>query len=215
MNEVIGKMLAPLNCGSLQLVPYAVIDGKNESAEVSACAGRPERGNLRLTLEKSGRFSERFSFQFEGDQFRCRREFRNTSGETQGYATRLVSPEMDISLDKVYRPIMVFWYANPKWTSDRDTLRVLYKTGPNAQWKKLAEYSKAKANWEKVQLELPEPGSTYQIAFEGKVIEIVEEGLSLIHGSAVCLFKELVLSGKIPLSLDRPLNFMDPLAKEA
>ena len=47
------------------------------------------------------------------------------------------------------------------------------------------------------------------------IIEIVEEGLSLIHGSAVCLFKELVLSGKIPLNLDRPLNFMDPLAKEA
>jgi len=101
-------------------------------------------------------------------QGKGRAYLRNNTGETQGYATRLVSPEMDISLDKVYRPIMVFWYANPKWTSDRDTLRVLYKTGPNAQWKKLAEYSNAKANWEKVQLELPEPNGTYQIAFEGK-----------------------------------------------
>ena len=47
------------------------------------------------------------------------------------------------------------------------------------------------------------------------IIEIVEEGLSLFQGSAICLLKELVLSGKIPLDLDRPLNFMDPLAKEA
>ena len=47
------------------------------------------------------------------------------------------------------------------------------------------------------------------------IIEIVEEGLNLIHGSAICLFKELVLSDCIHLNLDRPLNFMNPLAKEA
>ena len=53
-----------------------------------------------------------------------------------------------------------------------------------------------------------------RFSFSSK-IEILEEGLSLIRGSAICLFKELVLSGKIALDLDRPLNFMDPLAKEA
>ena len=92
---------------------------------------------------------------------------RNTTGETQGYKTRLVSKAMDLSPRKVYQPQLIFWYANPKWAADRDTLRVLYRTGLNAKWKQLAEYSNAMANWQKVTLELPEVGPVYQIAFEG------------------------------------------------
>jgi hypothetical protein len=93
---------------------------------------------------------------------------RNTSGETEGYVTRLVSKVMDLTPEKVFQPELTFWYANPKWTADRDTLRVLYRTSPNAQWKQLAEYGTASANWQKVKLELPEVNATYQIAFEGK-----------------------------------------------
>ena len=92
---------------------------------------------------------------------------RNTSGETQGYVTRLVSKVMDLTPAKIYQPELTFWYANPKWTADRDTLRVLYKTGHNAKWKQLAEYSSASMDWQKVRLELPELSETYQIAFEG------------------------------------------------
>jgi hypothetical protein len=92
---------------------------------------------------------------------------RNTTGETQGYVTRLVSPVM--RLDTVYRPLLRFYYANPKWTADRDTLRVLYRTGQNKKWNVLATYSDAKKDWEYIQLDLPEYNSTtYQIAFEGK-----------------------------------------------
>ena len=92
---------------------------------------------------------------------------RNTSGETEGYITRLVSKVMDLSPAKVFQPELTFWYANPKWTADRDTLRVLYRTGAKAAWKQLAEFSTASANWQKVKLELPEVNETYQIAFEG------------------------------------------------
>lgn len=92
---------------------------------------------------------------------------RNTSGETQGYITRLVSKVMDLRPEVVYQAELTFWYANPKWTADRDTLRVLYRTGAKAAWKTLAEYSTASANWQKVKLELPEVNETYQIAFEG------------------------------------------------
>ena len=92
---------------------------------------------------------------------------RNTTGVTQGFKTRLVRKVMDLSPSVIYQPELTFWYANPKWTADRDTLRVLYKTGHNADWKQLAEYSTASANWQKVTLVLPEVNSTYQIAFEG------------------------------------------------
>ncbi len=91
---------------------------------------------------------------------------RNTTGETQGYVTRLISPVM--RLDTVYQPFLSFWFANPKWTADRDTLRVLYKSDPKQSWKVLATFSDAHAQWRKVQLELPEYSAAYQIAFEGK-----------------------------------------------
>ena len=78
---------------------------------------------------------------------------RNTSGETQGYVTRLVSKVMDLTPAKIYQPELTFWYANPKWTADRDTLRVLYKTGHNAKWKQLAEFSSASMDWQKVRLD--------------------------------------------------------------
>lgn len=92
---------------------------------------------------------------------------RNTSGETQGYVTRLISKVMDLRPEVVYQAELTFWYANPKWTADRDTLRVLYRTSTKAAWKKLAEFSTASADWQKVKLELPEVNETYQIAFEG------------------------------------------------
>ncbi len=47
------------------------------------------------------------------------------------------------------------------------------------------------------------------------MIDIVERSLSLHPGSAICLFKELVLSGRFLLNLDRPMNFLNPLEKEA
>ncbi len=47
------------------------------------------------------------------------------------------------------------------------------------------------------------------------MIEIVEESFHLKAGNAICLFKELVLSRRVYLNLDRPLNFIDPLAREA
>lgn len=92
---------------------------------------------------------------------------RNTTAETQKFKTRLVSKVMDLSPNVVYQPELTFWYANPKWTADRDTLRVLYKTGANAKWKQLAEFTSASADWQKVNLVLPEVNATYQIAFEG------------------------------------------------
>ena len=92
---------------------------------------------------------------------------RNTTGETQGYVTRLVSKVMDLSPRVIYQPELTFWYANPRWGADCDTLRVLYRTKETAKWKFLAEYSSGSKDWQKVILSLPECTATYQIAFEG------------------------------------------------
>ena len=92
---------------------------------------------------------------------------RNTTGETQGYKTRLVSKVMDLRPTRVYLPSLTFWYANPRWGADRDTLRVFYRTSSYSAWKQMAEFSTASSDWQRVKLSLPEVGQTYQIAFEG------------------------------------------------
>ena len=92
---------------------------------------------------------------------------RNTTGETQGYKTRLVSKVMDLRPAKVTMPELTFWYANPKWSGDKDTLRVLYRTGAGDTWRVMGEYSDGSADWQKVRLDLPNVSQSYQIAFEG------------------------------------------------
>jgi len=95
-----------------------------------------------------------------------RLSLKNNTGETEGYVTRLVSRVMDLS--QVYQPFLSFYYANPKWTIDRDTLRVYYRNAATADWTLLEEFSDANANWKKVSLTLPRYNATYQIAIEGK-----------------------------------------------
>lgn len=91
---------------------------------------------------------------------------RNTTGQTIGYKTKLVSPAMDLT--EVYRPILRFYHAQDKWTADFDTLSVYYRTDPENDWLLLESYTKAYRNWQSETIELPSYNSkTYQIAFEG------------------------------------------------
>lgn len=91
---------------------------------------------------------------------------RNTSGQTIGYKTKLVTPSMDLT--GVYRPILRFYHAQDKWTSDVDTLSVYYRTDPEEDWLLLESYSKAYRNWQSETIELPNFNSkNYQLAFEG------------------------------------------------
>ena len=95
---------------------------------------------------------------------------RNPTNETVGYKTRLVSKVMNLNPLDVPDPELIFFYANPRWGGDRDTLRVLYRTattGADSKWKQIAEYSTAAADWQKVKIKLPDVGRVYQIAFEG------------------------------------------------
>ena len=91
---------------------------------------------------------------------------RNSSGQTIGYKTKLVSPAMDLT--GVYRPILRFYHAQDKWTADFDTLRVFYRADPEDDWLLLDSYERAYRNWQSETIELPNFNSkAYQIAFEG------------------------------------------------
>lgn len=99
---------------------------------------------------------------------------RNSSGQTIGYKTKLITPPMDLT--NVYRPILRFYYAQDKWAGDVDTLRVYYRTDPEEDWLllsdvetgNLAVYDKTQRNWKAESFELPNfYHKAYQLAFEG------------------------------------------------
>ena len=150
---------------SLNAQTIVIDDGFENGIQDSVWTQEFVKGHTAWAVED---ISDGLSYPNSVKQGTKRAYLRNNTGETQGYVTRLVSRVMDLNPRKVYQPELSFWYANPKWTADRDTLRVYYRTGKNAKWNQLAEFSTAMANWQKVKIELPEVGPTYQIAFEGK-----------------------------------------------
>ena len=94
-----------------------------------------------------------------------RAALRNTTGESQGYKTRLITPEM--RLDTVFQPVLRYFHAQPKWATDFDTLRVWFRTSPTADWVLLQEFAHPVASWTKEYVELPRPTATYRLCFEG------------------------------------------------
>jgi len=77
----------------------------------------------------------------------------------------LISPSMDLS--GVSNPQVTFNHTQVEWAGDQDELRVWYKADANDSWTELAAYTSEVASWTEVTLDLPNPSSTYSIAFNG------------------------------------------------
>ena len=76
--------------------------------------------------------------------------------------TRLVLPVFDFSL--LMNPTLSFWYGQVGGTNY--TMNVYYRTSPSDGWTLLENYSTFAGPWNQATLTLPNPSSTYQIAFE-------------------------------------------------
>ena len=74
----------------------------------------------------------------EGDGARI--AFRNTTGQTQGWRTKLVTPVLDLSLNKITNPILIITHAQEKMTGDFDTLTIWFKTAADGDWKELKKF---------------------------------------------------------------------------
>jgi hypothetical protein len=81
--------------------------------------------------------------------------------------TRLISPVFDLS--GLANPYLSFWLLQPAWNNDQDELTVYYRTAPDAAWQPLIQHTASVDDWTLDSLALPNPTSTYQIAFEGLV----------------------------------------------
>ncbi|HUW05631.1 MAG TPA: T9SS type A sorting domain-containing protein [Williamwhitmania sp.] len=84
-------------------------------------------------------------------------------------ATKLITPAID--LGSAVKPQLNFWLAQVAWTfggsTSWDALRVYYKTSAGGSWNLLATYDFPISSWTEYSLLLPNPTSTYYIAFEG------------------------------------------------
>ncbi|MDD3544913.1 MAG: choice-of-anchor J domain-containing protein, partial [Kiritimatiellae bacterium] len=80
--------------------------------------------------------------------------------------TRLVSPFID--LGQAPGDIRLsFWHCMKAWEDGQDELRVFYKRSDADTWHLLATYTANVPVWTERTMLLPEPTSTYRIAFEG------------------------------------------------
>ena len=84
---------------------------------------------------------------------------------TDGHATRLVTPVLDLS--SITDPYLTYWFAQQPWGTDQDQLSVFYRTSPNDNWQLLTQHYSAVSTWTKDSLDLPNPSATYQLAFLG------------------------------------------------
>lgn len=93
--------------------------------------------------------------------FNARFFYNSTSGAT----TRLVTREFNLGIQEA--GTLTFWHAQQSWVGYQDELKVYYKNSPGGNWLLLASYTENISSWTMETLILPNPSTTYYLAFEG------------------------------------------------
>ncbi|MBE0663680.1 MAG: trypsin-like serine protease [Bacteroidales bacterium] len=91
--------------------------------------------------------------------------FTSTSGGP--WITKLVSPVLNFN--NYENIILSFWYGQESWSGDQNELILYYRSDPSDPWVQIGDaFIGNIAQWTLVEnIILPNPSSTYQIAFEG------------------------------------------------
>jgi len=82
-----------------------------------------------------------------------------------GNSAKLITPELNLT--GLSNPQLTFWHTQALYGSDQDVLNIYYKTTPGGSWVLLRTYSNNISTWQQESINLPNPSSTYFIAFEG------------------------------------------------
>jgi hypothetical protein len=91
--------------------------------------------------------------------------FISLSG-TNSPITKLISPVIDLSA--LGSPELSFWYGQEAWVGDQNELKIYYRINESSPWVELSHYFNSISTWTEVSgISLPNPSSSYQLAFEG------------------------------------------------
>lgn len=95
-----------------------------------------------------------------------------------GATTKLVLPMYALNPNRSYQ--LNFWYLLPGLSSSvHNSLKVYYRTSPVADWTLLSEINELANSWRETTIDLLNPTSTYQVAFEGSIIENGTSGIGI------------------------------------
>ncbi len=84
---------------------------------------------------------------------------------SNGNTTKLITPELNLS--GLSNPQLTFWHTQPLYGSNQDNLNIYYRTTPTGSWVLLRTYNTNISTWQQEFINLPNPSSTYYLAFEG------------------------------------------------
>lgn len=86
--------------------------------------------------------------------------------ETNSPITKLISPVLDLSgLDNGAE--LIFYLGQPVFSADQNESKVYYRESETDAWVEIAHFTENIDEWTEVNMVLPNPSATYQIAFEG------------------------------------------------
>ncbi len=94
--------------------------------------------------------------------------YRSNDPNASGQTTRLVSRQIDMT--DVNTAVLKFYYVNAEYfntVGHQDELTVEYKASYNDSWSTLATFNLDVTDWTEVSIALPNPSSSYFIAFDG------------------------------------------------
>lgn len=113
----------------------------------------------------------------------------------------LISPMINLGTNTPNTRLS-FWLYNKNYGGDQDELRVYYRTTESNAWELLETYSSDVPEWTQETVALPNPSSTYFIAFEG----------TAQYGYGVCI-DDVLVTGDIvysPYEAWKIANFKSP-----
>ena len=100
--------------------------------------------------------------------------------------TMLISPMIDLGASTP-NTRLTFWHFMANYEGNQDELRVYYRTSVSGSWILLTNYLAEVSEWTQQTVSLPNPSSTYYIAFKG----------TTKYGYGVCI-DDVVVTGDIP-----------------
>jgi Carboxypeptidase regulatory-like domain/FlgD Ig-like domain/MAM domain, meprin/A5/mu len=84
---------------------------------------------------------------------------------TTGNSTKLITTELN--LGTANDGLLTFWHTQANWVGDQDELHIYYRNSQGGAWNLIDSFIEDTPNWTERTVVLPNPSTTYQVAFEG------------------------------------------------
>ncbi len=154
-----GQVIFKTPCSVISTFPWN--EGFENAGQIPECWTQEQINNSGVNwIFNNGSGNGNPSSAHGGTYNACLKDF--TAGSNK---TRLISPPLNLTM--ISEPELTFWHTQTAWSSDQDHLSVYYKISEGGTWNLLSTYTNNIPSWTQETISLPNPSSSYFIAFEG------------------------------------------------